>query len=43
MAKTGCECGAGGLGAIHQFAMDEVPLSWHLALKNNELIQECMF
>ena len=36
-------CVAGGLGAIHQFALDEVPLNWYLALKNNELIQECLF
>ena len=36
-------CVAGGIGAIYQFALDEVPLNWYLALKNNELIQECLF
>ena len=36
-------CVAGGLGAIHEFSLDEVPLNWFLRLKNNELIQECLF
>ncbi len=35
-------CVAGGLGSL-QFSFDELPDPWINEIKNNDLIQECLF